>query len=82
MGFVSSVDADRHFRDLLNLFPLQLPERSVLETSVQLSTRYSLSHWDSLLLAGCIESGVTTLYSEDLSAGGKYDSVTVINPFI
>ncbi len=34
-----------------------------------------------MLLAACIEAGVTTLYSEDLSHGVRYDSVLVVNPF-
>jgi predicted nucleic acid-binding protein len=46
-----------------------------------LTRRYSLSHWDSLLLGACIAAGVDTLYSEDMSHNGVYDSVTVINPF-
>ena len=41
----------------------------------------SLSHWDSLLLAACLEAGVETLYSEDLQDGANYDSVRVVNPF-
>ncbi len=44
-------------------------------------SRLSLSHWDSMLLAACIEAGVDTLYSEDLDAGTTYNTVTVINPF-
>jgi predicted nucleic acid-binding protein len=46
-----------------------------------LSSRYSLSHWDSLLLAACEDAGVDTLYSEDLDDGMTYDAVTVVNPF-
>ena len=42
------------------------PKRSVLDISLDLSSQYSLSHWDSMLLAACIESGVQTLYTEDL----------------
>jgi len=33
------------------------------------------------LLAGCLEAGIETLYSEDLDAGMTYDTVSVINPF-
>jgi predicted nucleic acid-binding protein len=29
----------------------------------------------------CINAGVHALYSEDLSSGTQYDSVTVVNPF-
>lgn len=42
--------------------------------------RYSLSHWDSLLVAAAIEAGVDTLYTEDLQAGAQYETVKVVNP--
>ncbi len=54
---------------------------AVLRRSLDLSSRYSLSHWDSMLLAACLEAEVDTLYSEDFSAGAAYDTVTVVNPF-
>ena len=54
----------------------------MLRKSLDLSSRYSLSHWDSMLIAACIDAGVRTLYSEDLGDGVAYDSVTVINPFV
>lgn len=46
-----------------------------------MSSRYSLSYWDSLLLAACLDAGVNRLYSEDLDDGMTYDTVVVINPF-
>jgi predicted nucleic acid-binding protein len=64
-----------------SMFRCVLPTQVVLGKSLDLSSRYSLSHWDSMLVAACIEAGVHTLYSEDLGSGAKYDSVTVVNPF-
>jgi predicted nucleic acid-binding protein len=58
-----------------------MPSRSLLRPSLDLSSRYSLSHWDSLLLAACADADVNTLYSEDLDNGMTYDGVTVVNPF-
>jgi len=80
-GKIQATDVDSHFNDVLSTFKLALPHSNVFKESLSLSERFSLSHWDSMLLAACIESGVDTLYSEDLSAGTEYDSVTVINPF-
>ncbi len=62
-------------------FTCVMPSPSILYASLDLSSRYSLSHWDSLLLATCVDAGVDRLYSEDLDAGMTYDTVTVINPF-
>jgi predicted nucleic acid-binding protein len=71
-----------NYSDLLRSFPLILSSEAVLARSFQLHSRYSLSHWDSLLLAAALEAGVTTLYTEDLSHSARYDALQVINPFI
>ncbi len=67
---------------MIEMFPIVTPQHMTVLTALDLSRRYSLSHWDSMLLAACIEAGVTTLYSEDLSNGMRYDSVLVVNPFV
>ena len=67
---------------MIEMFPIVTPQHMTVLTALDLSRRYCLSHWDSMLLAACIEAGVTTLYSEDLSNGMRYDSVLVVNPFV
>jgi predicted nucleic acid-binding protein len=74
-------DVVANFQDVLSLFPLRLPTPQLLDVAIDLHARFSLSHWDSMLLAACKEAAVTTLYSEDLAAGTNYDGVTVVNPF-
>jgi len=78
---ISEADVESHLADLLSTFPIALPSLNVVRQSFDLSRRHSLSHWDSMLLAACIEAGIDTLYSEDLSNGVTYDSVRVVNPF-
>tara|TARA_R110002072_G_scaffold302354_1_gene484878 strand:+ start:57494 stop:57913 length:420 start_codon:yes stop_codon:yes gene_type:complete len=80
-GQITEVQVVLYLTQAVELFPLVTPSESVLRTSLDLSSRYSLSHWDSMLLAACIDAGVDTLYSEDLDAGMTYDTVTVVNPF-
>ena len=53
----------------------------IFQASFDLRSRFSLSHWDSMLLAACKEAGVTTFYSEDMAAGMNYDGVVIVNPF-
>jgi predicted nucleic acid-binding protein len=65
----------------LSVYPLSIPSQATVSRSLALYTRYSLSHWDCLLVAAAIEAGATTLYSEDLSHGITYDGLHVINPF-
>jgi predicted nucleic acid-binding protein len=66
---------------VLAYFPPALPSVAVVSRSLQLTARYSLSHWDSLLIAAALEAGVDTVYSEDLQAGATYDPLLIVNPF-
>ncbi len=80
-GTFPDADVETEIVDLLRAFSLVLPTREVIQRSLSLSSRYSLSHWDSMLIAACLEAGVDTLYSEDLDDGMTYQNVTVVNPF-
>jgi predicted nucleic acid-binding protein len=80
-GRISRGDADLYLNRLLDVFELVCPTSDVIDIGVQLYQKYSLSHWDSMLIAACVEAGVTTLYSEDMGHGATYDTVTVVNPF-
>ena len=51
-------------------------------TSVQIRRKFQVSHWDATIIAAALELGCTTLYSEDLNHGQKYDGVQVVNPFL
>lgn len=41
-------------------------DHAQLITASDLRTRYSLSYWDSVIIASALQSGVPTLYSEDM----------------
>ena len=48
----------------------------------QVRQTYNVSYWDSLVVASALESGCTTLYSEDMHDNLVIEnSLTVINPF-
>jgi predicted nucleic acid-binding protein len=80
-GRITSTEVETHFRQYGTMFPLVVPGPRVFATYFDLHTRFSLSHWDSMLLAACKEAGVTTLYSEDMDAGTDYDGLAIVNPF-
>ncbi len=80
-GKRSSADVDSDIHDVLGIFPLAFPSKDVILRALDLHSRYSLSHWDSMVVAACIEAGVDTLYSEDLDEGTSYDSLEIVNPF-
>jgi predicted nucleic acid-binding protein len=54
---------------------------SILE-ALELEDRYQISFWDALIVQAAETSGVSVLYSEDLSAGQNYRGVRVVNPFV
>ncbi len=80
-GKRSSADVVSDIHDVLAMFPLVFPTKDVILRALDLHSRYSLSHWDSMLVAACIEARVDTLHSEDLDEGTRYDSLEIVNPF-
>lgn len=65
------------------LFRLDVVSQSpdTIFLALRLQAFHSLSHWDALIIASALETGCTTLYSEDLTDGKNYDGVIVTNPF-
>ena len=59
----------------------QEPTWEVFERAEKLMKRYSLSSWDALLVAACLEVGVTRLYTEDFDNSVRAEGLEVINPF-
>ena len=78
---ISPAEARLFFSQGTTLFPIQLPQPGILEKSFDLRSRYSLSHWDSLLISACLWADASLLYSEDLSAGATYETVHILDPF-
>jgi len=50
--------------------------------AIDISNKYLLSYWDSLIIAAAIKSRATVLFSEDLNHDQIIDTVIIINPFI
>ena len=49
--------------------------------AIELQEEQQLSYWDALVVAAAESADCATLWSEDLSDGRVYGSVTVRNPF-
>ncbi len=81
-GLLGPQQLKKNFREVLQLFPLKFPSLEGFDRAIALYELYSLSHWDSLLIAACQESGVTRLYTEDMQHGANYSGVHIINPFL
>jgi predicted nucleic acid-binding protein len=74
-------DARQDIDDLRHLWKTALPSWKVFVRSAGLMDRYSLSSWDSLLVAACLEAGVDSLYSENFSGYSEIDGLKIVNPF-
>ena len=80
-GRVSASDVETYCQEVLGYFQLVCPVPEIIPLALRLASQHSLSHWDSLLIAAALEAGVKCLYTEELGAGERYESLTVVNPF-
>jgi predicted nucleic acid-binding protein len=80
LGFDRS-HAWQNIQKLRQVWTTVLPTWSTLELTDRLLSRYSLSFWDALIIAACLESGVKRLYSEDFGAYPRIDGLEIVNPF-
>lgn len=74
------VQAYQYIRDLQQVWYTALPTWSMIERAENLINRFSLSHWDSMIIAACLEANVQTLYTEDFGYS-SIDGLKIINPF-
>ncbi len=80
LGFDFDLACDT-VREWMKLWACEPPTWKVLDRAIFLTSRSSLSHWDSLLIAACLEAGVETLYSEGFGGQNVIDGLEVVNPF-
>jgi predicted nucleic acid-binding protein len=58
-----------------------LPSWEVADRAQRLLDRYGLSFWDAMIVAACLEAGVTKMYSEDSFGQDNIDGLELVNPF-
>ncbi|HEU0008519.1 MAG TPA: PIN domain-containing protein [Verrucomicrobiae bacterium] len=73
-------DALKFIRSLA-AFPLVPVDLALIQRGAALSQRYQISYWDGAVLAAAERLSAKTVFSEDMSHGQRYGSVTVVNPF-
>jgi predicted nucleic acid-binding protein len=73
--------ARRELQLLSTLPTVDIDSTLVLQAAERCRT-WLVSFWDALILAAAARGGCATVYSEDLSDGRLYGSVTVRNPFV
>jgi predicted nucleic acid-binding protein len=80
-GKLTPDDYSQHIKAFRHLFPLTLPTAEVFDSAVSFAERFSLSHWDSMILGACHAAGATRLYTEDMGASRNIGGIELINPF-
>lgn len=80
-GRLASDEFSQHIHAFRYLFPLVLPSAGAFDAALGLAERFSLSHWDSMLLGACQAAGVTRLYTEDMGAPRVIEGIELVNPF-
>jgi len=81
-GGLTPPEFSQHIRAFRHLFPLTLPTPEAFDAALDLAERFSLSHWDSMILGACHAAGVVRLYTEDMGAPRIIDEIELINPFV
>jgi predicted nucleic acid-binding protein len=79
-GFTQD-DAWNRLTDFLSLFPLVTPSSKALMHARDLHLHQGWSFWDAMIVAACMECGVTRLYSEDLPGRSAPVGIEIVNPF-
>jgi predicted nucleic acid-binding protein len=79
-GFTAA-EAWSRLEDFLGVFRLTLPSADVLGRAQDLHLKHSVSFWDAMIVAACLDIGVDKLYSEDIPAQTSFGELIVINPF-
>jgi predicted nucleic acid-binding protein len=51
------------------------------QRALSVQERYRFGFCDSLILASALEAGCTVLYTEDLQAGQRIESLEIVDPF-
>lgn len=77
----SRAEAWQAIQDLRRVWSTMLPSWNILNRAEKLLAQYSLSFWDAMIIAACLEGGVTRLYSEDFDAYPRVDGLEIVNPF-
>ena len=67
-------------RDLQQVWGKALPTWAVIDRAEDWMSRFSMSYWDSMVVAACLEANVETLYTEDFGYS-DIDGLKIVNPF-
>jgi predicted nucleic acid-binding protein len=63
-------------------WPVIQSDAALVSLAIEKSIQHRLSIWDALVIEAAIRAGAHTLYTEDLTHGQRFESLTITNPFL
>ncbi|KYO66572.1 hypothetical protein ATZ99_12000 [Thermovenabulum gondwanense] len=78
---LSPFEASQIISDL-GFWKLDIPNVNDILKAIQISNRYKISFWDSLIICSALNLECKIIWSEDLNSGQYFDKLKVVNPFL
>jgi predicted nucleic acid-binding protein len=75
-------DAEQYLATVFRPLMAVHSSQALYGEALLLSDRFSLSWYDSLIVAAAIEGQCSVLYSEDLQSGQRFGDLEIRNPFL
>lgn len=79
-GFTPTMAWSR-LHQFARVYRLVLPTHDCLARARHLHIENGYSFWDALIIAACLDAGVTRLYSEDLPGRTPPPGLQIVSPF-
>ena len=77
-----SLDAARSYLETVLAPLMRVPaSESLYHRALEIQARWRFGFYDSLIVAGALAAGCSTLLSEDLQHGQRIGGLTIVNPF-
>jgi predicted nucleic acid-binding protein len=80
-GFTAA-QAWQRLHEFMDVLQLVVPSPKVFDYARPLHQDQGVSFWDAMIIGGCIDCGVETLYSEDLPGRTVEAKLQIVNPFL
>ncbi len=78
---MTAAEAEQYLTTTLRPLMAVSSSAALYVEALRLSSSYSLSWYDSIILAAAIEGGAHVLYSEDFQHGQEFGNLRIENPF-
>ncbi len=76
-----SVEVAAEMVERLTDLPVVAVDSALVSSAIAGSREWRISLWDALIIRAAESAGCAVVLSEDLTGGGRYGSVRVVNPF-